>query len=124
MVAHHSVLIFDVLGVSHGRSDSPIPPVGAGDHKVLRELAEILEDVSQKNVQESYHDLLQLKEEAGTLFSLGYLDLKARARVEQLSRACFDKIRRVALAVTVSRNGVSHSLRGKVFIRSTMTGGA
>jgi arginine decarboxylase len=96
MVAHHSVLIFDVLGVTRMRDEGPLPAVGEDEHKVLRELSEILESVSQKNVQESYHDLLQLKEEAGTLFSLGYLDLTARARVEQLSWACFEKIQRVA----------------------------
>ncbi|MGI9590185.1 MAG: biosynthetic arginine decarboxylase [Myxococcota bacterium] len=96
MVAHHSVLIFDVLGVSRMHDESPVPPVHEGDHKVVRELAEILENISQKNVHESYHDLLQLKEEAGTLFSLGYLDLTARARIEQLSWACFAKIQRVA----------------------------
>ena len=95
MVAHHSVLIFDVLGVNRMRSESPTPPIGEDDHKVMRELAGILQTVSQKNVQESYHDLLQLKEEASTLFSLGYLDLTARARIEQLTWACFEKIQRV-----------------------------
>jgi arginine decarboxylase len=96
MVAHHSVLIFDVLGVGRVLGDAPVPPVAEDDHKVLQELAQIRETVCQKNVHESYHDLLQLKEEAGTLFSLGYLDLTARARIEQLSWACFEKIQRVA----------------------------
>jgi arginine decarboxylase len=46
-------------------------------------------------VQETYHDALQLKEEASTLFSLGYLDLRARARVERLFWNCCEKILRV-----------------------------
>jgi arginine decarboxylase len=95
MVAHHSVLIFDVLGVNEVRSGQRPSPVAEDDHKVLKELAEIWSNVSQKNVQESYHDLLQLKEEAATLFSLGYLDLPARARVERLFWDCCEKIRRV-----------------------------
>ena len=95
MVAHHSVLVFDVLGVHEVRSSEPPQPVEDGDHKVLRELSEIWRSTSQKNVQESYHDLLQLREEAATLFSLGYLDLGERARAEQLFWSCCGKIRRV-----------------------------
>jgi len=95
MVAHHSVLVFDVLGVHEVRSEERSVEVSEGDHKVLRELSEIWHNVSQKNVKESYHDLLQLKEEAGTLFSLGYLNLEERARVEQLFWGCCERIRRV-----------------------------
>jgi len=70
-------------------------PVTEDDHKVVRDLEEILSTVSRKNVLEGYHDALQLKEEAATLFSLGYLDLCARARVEQLFGICCEKILRV-----------------------------
>jgi len=59
------------------------------------DLAEISGSVSRKNVQESYHDALQLKEEAATLFSLGYLDLQARAKVEQWFGSCCEKILRI-----------------------------
>jgi arginine decarboxylase len=95
MVAHHSVLIFDVLGVNEMRSGVRPEPVHEGDPKVLRELEEVWTNVSRKNVQESYHDALQIKEEASALFSLGYLDLRARARVERLFWACCEKILRV-----------------------------
>ncbi len=95
MVAHHSVLVFDVLGVHEVRSSEPPSPASEGDHKVLQELSAIWSRISQKNAQESYHDLLQLKEEASTLFSLGYLDLQARASVERVFWACCEKIQRV-----------------------------
>jgi hypothetical protein len=39
-----------------------------------------------------------------------------------LSGAACDDIRRVALNVTVQRNGVTESLRTTVFIRSMMSG--
>ena len=97
MVAHHSVLIFDVLGVHEMLSGkTPEPVAGHGDHKVISDLAEVWAGISQKNVQEAYHDSLQLKEEAATLFSLGYLDLRARARVERLFWDCCEKILRIA----------------------------
>jgi len=95
MVAHHSVLVFDVLGVNEMVSGRPPEPVGDDDHKVLKDLHEIWSTVSQKNVQEAYHDALQIKEQASTLFSLGYLDLRQRARVERLFWDCCEKILRI-----------------------------
>jgi len=95
MAAHHSVLIFDVLGVQEMISGKPPDPVAEDDPKVIRDLAEIWSTVSQKNVQEAYHDSLQIKEEASSLFSLGYLDLRARARVERLFWDCCEKILRI-----------------------------
>ncbi len=95
MTAHHSVLIFDVLGVHEMLSGRPPEPVADDDHKVIKDLAEIWSTISQKNVQEVYHDSLQLKEEASELFSLGYLDLRGRARVERLFWDCCEKILRI-----------------------------
>jgi arginine decarboxylase len=94
MVAHHSVLIFDVLGVTEMQDGRAPEPISEDDPKVLHDLAEVLETVSKRNFQEAYHDVLQLKEEAATLFSLGYLDLRARARVERLFYACCARILR------------------------------
>jgi arginine decarboxylase len=95
MVAHHSVLVFDVLGVNEMLSGRKPEPVGEDDPKVLRDLAQVWSIISPRNVQEAYHDALQLKEEAATLFSLGYLDLHARARVERLFWNCCERILRV-----------------------------
>lgn len=95
MVAHHSVLIFDVLGVNEVITGKPPEPVSADDPKVLQDLSEVWSGVSRKNVQEAYHDALQIKEEATTLFSLGYLDLRGRARVERLFWDCCEKILRI-----------------------------
>ncbi len=96
MVAHHSVLVFDVLGVNEiSRGVEPTPP-GEGEEKVVQDLWEVYTTVTRKNVGEAYHDALQLKEEATSLFSLGYLDLPARARVERLFWACCEKVLRIA----------------------------
>jgi arginine decarboxylase len=95
MVAHHSVLVFDVLGVNEMLSGKKPDPVSDEDPKVLQDLSEVWSTVSRKNVQEAYHDALQLKEEASTLFSLGFIDLRARARVERLFWDCLEKILRI-----------------------------
>ncbi|MBW2372731.1 MAG: biosynthetic arginine decarboxylase [Deltaproteobacteria bacterium] len=95
MVAHHSVLVFDVLGVNEVLGHRPREEAGEEENKVIQDLAEVRESISRKNVQEAYHDALQLKEEASQLFSLGYLDLPARAKVERLFWACCEKILRI-----------------------------
>jgi len=95
MVAHHSVLLFDILGVNEMISGTIPEVAGEEAPKVVQDLSEIAQTISQKNVLEAYHDAIQLKEEATTLFSLGYLDLPGRARVEALFRACCERILRI-----------------------------
>jgi arginine decarboxylase len=96
MVAHHSMIVFDVLGVNEVRSREDPGPVSMDDPKVLQDLANVRNGITKKNVQEAFHDALQLKEEAATLFSLGYLDLRGRARVDRLFWSCCERIHRVA----------------------------
>jgi arginine decarboxylase len=95
LVAHHSVLIFNVLGTNE-ILDGQVPEALTGnEHKIIQQLHETYEGVSRKNFQEAYHDALQIKEEAITAFNLGVLDLKARARVEQLFWATCERILKV-----------------------------
>jgi arginine decarboxylase len=92
LTAHHSVLIFDILGVNEVLNDSRPDKITDDDPKVLRDLAEVWSDTSIENVQESFHNALLLQEEASTLFSLGYLDLRGKAQVEHLFAKCSEKI--------------------------------
>jgi arginine decarboxylase len=96
MVAHHSILVFDVLGVNEVRSGKKPEPVSEDDPKVLQDLADVWQAINRKNVLESYHDALQLKEDASTLFNVGQIDLRARARVERLFWDCCEKIQKLA----------------------------
>lgn len=95
MVAHHSMLVFDVLGVHETLPGQPPAPVSEEDHRIIRDLQEVWSSITQKNVLEAYHDSLQLKEEAVSLFSLGYLNLRERARAERLFWHCCEKILRI-----------------------------
>jgi len=94
-VAHHAMLIFDVLGVNEVLTGRPPQPVEEEAPKVLQDLWEVWSTITQKNAQEAYHDALALKEDASTLFAHGTLDLRARARVERLFWDCCEKILRV-----------------------------
>jgi len=97
MVAHHSVLVFDVLGVHEMTKSGLEGPVDENDEKVLVDLAEVRDgEIDEENVYEAYHDAQELRDQAASLFSLGYLDLTARARAERLYFQCCERILAVA----------------------------
>ena len=96
LVAHHSVLVFNVLDVNEVLGGQTGPPEVAADaHPVIKSLVETWRGISHKNFQESYHDALQLKDEAASLFNLGYLYLAQRALVEQIFWGCCETILRI-----------------------------
>ena len=92
MVAHHSVLIFDIIGADQILGGDRPRPVGDDEHRVLRDLAEVRAGVSEENLQQAHHDALQLRDEATSLFALGYLDLPTRARADHLFLHCCEEI--------------------------------
>jgi arginine decarboxylase len=87
MAAHHSVLVFDVIGVDRDHTTSRIEACAEDDHAVLHALFETVESIGPENLSESYHDLLHGRDEAASLFSLGYLGLEGRAKSERLFHA-------------------------------------
>jgi arginine decarboxylase len=95
LVAHHSVLVYNVLATNEILIGQSPDSVAADEHPVIQQLWETYEGISRKNFQEAYHDALQMKEEAITAFNLGFLDLKARARVEELFWASCEKILKI-----------------------------
>ena len=95
LVAHHSVLVFNVLGSNEILVGQIPESLAKDEHPVIQQLYETYAGVSRKNFQELYHDALQLKEEAISAFNLGILDLKARARVEQLFWATCERILKI-----------------------------
>jgi arginine decarboxylase len=88
IASHQSVLVFDVLGTSDRPGLEPIEPPTEEDHALLRELYDAYASVTIKNYQEVYHDAVQFKDEAISLFNFGYLSLTERAKIERLYWAC------------------------------------
>jgi arginine decarboxylase len=95
LTAHHSVLVFNVLDANQMLVGQIPDSLAEDEHRVIQQLYETYAGVSRKNFQEAYHDALQLKEEAITAFNLGILDLKARARVEELFYATCERILKI-----------------------------
>ena len=83
IVAHHSVLVVQAFGAIE---KTPLEPLTlrSADHKLTREIIEIDERLSQDNLNESWHDLQQIKEQSQSMFQLGLLNLDVKARVEML----------------------------------------
>lgn len=84
LTAHHSVLVFDVL-------ETTSPPVLKGNieitedtHEIVIEMNRMLKNLTQPRMLETWHDALQMRQEALDLFSLGHLDLNTRAMTERL----------------------------------------
>jgi arginine decarboxylase len=92
IASHQSVLIFDVLGTSHRPDLEEMQPPTEDDHALLRELYDTYLSIQLKNYQEAYHDAVQFKEEAISLFNFGYLSLTERAKIERLYWACCRRI--------------------------------
>ena len=95
IASHQSVLVFDVLGTSDVPREVP-EPIEENAHQIPRNLYEIYQSISPENYQEVYHDAIQFKEEAVSLFNLGYLGIAERAKTEQLYWACCNKIQGIA----------------------------
>jgi arginine decarboxylase len=96
MIAHHAVLVVDVLGVT--RIVDPRPPRAprAEACEELHELWEVYRDVTGKNLLEPLHDATEIREEALTKFTLGLIDLEERAEVEAMYFAICKKLYRTA----------------------------
>ncbi len=94
-VAHHAVLVIDVLGVSEfevGKLPRRTPPDAEPS---LRNLLETYKEVSRKNFLESYHDAMSYRDECLSLFNLGHLSLEYRGLAEDLFWATCQKILRI-----------------------------
>jgi arginine decarboxylase len=95
VVAYHSLLVFDVLGVNNFDRYQAPAEVPADAPQPISDLFSIHRDLSQKNFLESYHDAVQSVDETLNLFNLGYLSVELRALAEQLFWAVCGKLLKI-----------------------------
>jgi arginine decarboxylase len=96
IVAYHSVLVFDVLGVSTLAGTCVPDRLDEDVEQPLRTLFDTHSDLTSRNILESYHDAQQAMDMAMSLFGGGYLPLEQRSQAENLFWAICRKIRRLA----------------------------
>ncbi|HVX97498.1 MAG TPA: biosynthetic arginine decarboxylase [Polyangia bacterium] len=92
VVAHHSMLVMDILGVGEFDVGKAPEKLAKEANRTVRNLFETYKDISRKNLLESYHDALEYKEEALQLFNLGNLSLSERVVAEDIFWAICQRI--------------------------------
>jgi arginine decarboxylase len=96
VAAYHSLLVFNVLGVS-GFGEEELPSqIPEESEQALVDLFETHRSITKKNLLETYHDAQQALDSALNLFSLGYLTLEQRSLAENFYWAICRKILRLA----------------------------
>lgn len=84
-VSHHSVLLFNVLGVEPVGGTMSLPDKLPADcHERVRDLWEVRETLNGKKAQECYHDATYYRDEIRALFLHNVVPLRERALGEEI----------------------------------------
>lgn len=84
IAAPHSVLIVEAFGAIE-KDHAPREMVAASnDHKLVHDMFEIRSSLSKKRRQENFHDAQQIRDQAQSMFELGMLDLRSKAKIDAL----------------------------------------
>jgi len=95
VVAYHSVLVFNVLGVS-AFGDEQIPTTANLEwEQPVADLIETYHNVTERNALEAFHDAQQALDMALSLFNTGYMPLVQRSIAENLFWAICTKLQRL-----------------------------
>ncbi|MEO0055644.1 MAG: hypothetical protein RLZZ50_1591, partial [Verrucomicrobiota bacterium] len=84
IVAPHAMLVVEVFERINKRETLGVQHQPKVKHKVVHDLEALLRNKSKLGKLERFHDAVQKKEEALSLFNLGYLDLENRAAAESI----------------------------------------
>ena len=84
VVAPHSMLVVEVFERINKRESLGHQHQPKEKQKIVSDLEVLLKNSAKLGRLERFHDALQKKEEAFSLFNLGYLDLENRAAAEQI----------------------------------------
>ncbi|HEU0008762.1 MAG TPA: biosynthetic arginine decarboxylase [Verrucomicrobiae bacterium] len=84
IVAHHSVLVVEVFGAIEKIRASEPAHCGEAEHPLVRELCDIRKNLARLNKLEAFHDALERRDDAHSMFMLGLLELPDKAKIETL----------------------------------------
>ena len=121
VVAHHSMLVVDILGVGEFDVGKAPEQVANDAARVVQNLFETYREVSRKNVLEAYHDALEYKEEALQLFNLGNLSLSERVVAEDIFWAICQKLLQDRARPARGPRGAGGAREGAVATRTSAT---
>jgi arginine decarboxylase len=93
MTAHHAVLITNVIDVEVAAGSDAPGDCGTDDPPVIQELRKNMDALSQRSPLEVLHEAVNLISQAQNMFADGTVDLRHRARAEQLYAATCQRVR-------------------------------
>jgi len=93
IVAAHSVLVVEAFG-SIRKSPTGTCELPTEDHKLIQDMLYTESHLTAENLTESWHDVVQVRQESEKMFELGLLDLKVKASVEMLYWRIVEEIQR------------------------------
>ena len=96
LTAYHSMLVFNVLDVASFPGLDHDLTIGDEAPTVVQDLHYVWGQASNKNIIESWHDAVDLKDQAQNQFFLGLISLKDRALADQLFWGICRKIQDMA----------------------------
>ena len=96
MTAHHSILVVNVLDVTSFPEWSDEIHVPENTPEAVKEIFNVLNSTSNKNLIESWHDAVHLKDEAQSKFLLGLISLADRALTERIYWGICRKIEKLS----------------------------
>ena len=111
MTAHHAMLITNVIGIEQVPGLQLPESPAKEDPPIVSELWGILQSLTADNAAQSYYDAVHHFDEAKEMFIHGVLDLKHRARVEDLYYAV---CRRVQLLLDDEHHDIMVELNEKL----------
>jgi arginine decarboxylase len=83
-VAHHSVLLFNILDATRFESHGFPEDLGTDAPEQLKHLVDASKALSSKNFQECYHDAVYYRDEIRALHEMGAISLRQRALAERV----------------------------------------
>ena len=92
ITAHHSCVIAKVIGEIKPNSTKFDTSIEQGEHILISNLRDITQELNCENYQEMYNDLVSVKAQTVSAFSLGVLSLKDMAKMESLYWQTLEKI--------------------------------
>jgi arginine decarboxylase len=84
MTAYHSILVFNVLDVTSFPEWTGQVEIPKEAPEIVQEIYAVLENTSNKNLTESWHNATHLKDEIHNQFLLGLINLRDRALCERI----------------------------------------
>ena len=83
-VAHHSMLLFNVLDAQRFESHGLPEKLPDDAPEVLIRLMDVTTEINAKNAQEAFHDAVYHRDEARKMFEIGEISLRQRALADRI----------------------------------------